>query len=164
MKRIDLVLLIEIAIMAAIAYVLGQIKLYQMPNGGSVSLEMLPIVIMAFRRGVKPGVLTGLLLGGIQIALGGYVISFIQVMLDYILAFGVVGFASAIGKKLPQAITGIIVASFLRFMVHFIAGVFVWEVDVWGSIVYNGPYMIASAVIVILVYIPLSKNKQIMNP
>ncbi len=164
MKRENLVLLIEVAIMAAVAFVLGYIKLYSMPNGGSVSLEMLPIVIMAFRRGIKAGVITGLLMAILQMSTGGHVLSFIQIMFDYIIAFSVIGFASMFGKSLPKAVIGIAVVCFIRFLCHVYIGVQVWEATWWVSVVYNGPYMFFSSLVVILAYIPLSKNKQIMNP
>jgi len=163
MKRESLTIMIEIAVMAAVAYVLGYVKLYQMPNGGSVSLEMLPVVIMAFRRGVRPGIITGILLGALQALLGGYIASFTQVALDYIIAFGVIGLSSVYGKSTPRAVIGIVFACLLRFASHTVVGVYAWEATWGGSIAYNGPYMFFSTIIVILVFIPLSKNKQLMS-
>lgn len=48
-------LLVEGALMIAMAFVLSYIKLYDMPMGGSITLEMIPLVIMGLRHGVKWG-------------------------------------------------------------------------------------------------------------
>ena len=46
-------LLVEGALMIAMAFVLSYIKLYDMPMGGSITLEMIPLVIMGLRHGVN---------------------------------------------------------------------------------------------------------------
>ena len=43
--------LCEAAIFIAMAEILSFIKLYEFPNGGSVTLEMLPIILFAVRYG-----------------------------------------------------------------------------------------------------------------
>ena len=49
----------ELGVAVALAAVLGQVRLFVMPQGGSVSLELLPIVFIAVRRGVVPGLAAG---------------------------------------------------------------------------------------------------------
>ena len=46
--------LCEGAIMLALAQVLGYIKLWQLPNGGSVTLSMLPIFVYCVTLGLRP--------------------------------------------------------------------------------------------------------------
>ena len=46
--------LAEIGVAIALAAVLGQVRIFVMPQGGSVSLELLPIIFVAVRRGVVP--------------------------------------------------------------------------------------------------------------
>ena len=56
--------LVECALMVAIGTVLANIKIFTMPNGGSVTLlSMLPFVLVSFRHGVKWGLFTGLVNG-----------------------------------------------------------------------------------------------------
>ena len=51
--------LVECALMIAIGTVLSNIKIFTMPNGGSVTLlSMLPFVLVSFRHGVKWGLFT----------------------------------------------------------------------------------------------------------
>lgn len=52
MRFLNLRVMVEIAVMLGLAAVLGMIKIYQAPWGGSVSLEMLPLFIVAYRWGL----------------------------------------------------------------------------------------------------------------
>ena len=48
--------LVECALMIALGTVLANIKIYELPNGGSITLfSMLPFVLLSFRHGVKWG-------------------------------------------------------------------------------------------------------------
>ena len=64
-RRWDTHLIAEMAMALALAVVLGPVFTMvvplRMPQGGSVSLEMLPILFVAIRRGVVPGVAVGAL-------------------------------------------------------------------------------------------------------
>ena len=68
-------ILVECALMIAIGTVLSNIKIFTMPNGGSVTLlSMLPFVLVSFRHGVKWGLFTGLVNGCLQMLLGFWAI------------------------------------------------------------------------------------------
>ena len=63
--------LVECAVMVALATVLSLIKLYELPYGGSVTAaSMLPILIIAYRHGTGVGLGTALVYGVIQQLLG----------------------------------------------------------------------------------------------
>ena len=93
--------LVECALMVAIGTVLANIKIFTMPNGGSVTLlSMLPFVLVSFRHGVKWGLFTGLVNGCLQMLLGFWApptptfIYFLgEILLDYLVAFMVLGTA-----------------------------------------------------------------------
>ena len=53
--------LVEIALTIALAFVLDELRLFEMPQGGTVSLSMLPLIVLAYVRGWGPAVLAGLL-------------------------------------------------------------------------------------------------------
>ncbi|MGB6406906.1 MAG: energy-coupled thiamine transporter ThiT [Planococcus donghaensis] len=166
MRNKKVLLMMEIAIFAALGFVLDFIS-FRMPQGGSVSLVMIPIVLIAFRRGVGAGVLTGLLVGLLQIVSGfisvtplsfGFVV--MQVILDYLLAYGVVGFAGVMrakyvqhaeakqtGKMLIAIVSGVLIASVLRYFVHVVTGILFFGMFAEGNVViysavYNATYMI----------------------
>jgi thiamine transporter len=179
MKRNKTLFLVEVAVFTALAFLLSLaselLPLKIWPQGGSVSIEMVPLFIMAYRWGVKGGVLAGFLLGLLQFVFGPKIYHPVQGFIDYFVAFSAVGlagvFASQIKNSIQQkqkrkwmsfAIIGILIGSLLRFISHFITGiVFFGSYAPEGqpvalySFIYNGTYMlpnfILSAIIVILV-------------
>ncbi|GAA0328296.1 energy-coupled thiamine transporter ThiT [Bacillus carboniphilus] len=182
--------LVEVAIFTAIAYLLDYVSGILMknfwPQGGSVSLAMVPVVIMAFRWGLKGGLATGFLLGSIQLFSGfATIYYFLQIIFDYSLAFAVVGFAGIFAKSVQRALVngnkgqllvfaifGSVLGGLLRYFIHFISGVTFFaqyapeDQPVWlYSIVYNGGYMIPSIIItaVVVYLLILTAPKQMMR-
>jgi thiamine transporter len=156
--------LAEIAIGVALATVLSTIKIFSMPYGGSVTLgSMVPILLIAFRRDVKVGVSAGVIYGMVQMMLDGWFYSPVGMLLDYPLAFGVLGIA-ALFKKRP--IIGVVVGLAGRFMSHFISGVVFFGMyapegmsPVLYSAIYNGGYIGAELVIsAVLIYMLVQRN------
>ncbi|MET0785733.1 MAG: energy-coupled thiamine transporter ThiT, partial [Paenisporosarcina sp.] len=142
MRNKRVLLLAEIAIFAALGFVLDFVA-FKMPQGGSVSLVMIPIVLIAFRRGVIAGMLTGLLVGLLQIVSGlisvtplSFNFVVMQVILDYLIAYAVVGFAGLLRKQFFSEnsntrmkltiiiVSAVFLGSFLRYIVHVITGIF----------------------------------------
>ena len=87
--------LIEGATMVAYAEGLGLIKIGHLPNGGSISLMMLPIILYALRWGLGRGLLAGLALGLLDIVAGdGFIaIGWQSVIGDYVAACTLIGLA-----------------------------------------------------------------------
>ena len=87
--------LVEGAIFVAMAEILGFFpKLWQMPEGGSVTLMMLPIVIYALRWGLGQGLLAGLAFGILDFMLnGGIAIGWQSIIGDYVVALTALGLA-----------------------------------------------------------------------
>lgn len=63
--------LCEGAVMVALAQILGYLKLYELPQGGSITLSMLPIFFFAVRWGLKDGLLCSFVFGILQLLLDG---------------------------------------------------------------------------------------------
>lgn len=130
-------ILVEIALTIALAAVLNWLKIWRMPNAGTVSFVMLPIVVLALRRGLVVGLLTGALYGVVDFFVDPYPpVTWIQPLLDYSVAYALVGFAGVLsplwhrahsaGNKAAAA--GAIVAACLvgaagRYVAHVISGV-----------------------------------------
>ena len=140
----------------ALAFILSYVKLYEMPQGGSVTLaSMLPIFLFSYAYGVAPGLMIGFAYGLLQFVQGGWFVHPVQFLLDYPLAFAMLGFAG-IARKLPDRfcmVPGILLGTILRFFCAFLTGVFFWgegagEQNVLiYSAVYNGTYLIPETVI-----------------
>ncbi len=145
----------EIAIFTALATVLSTITIYVMPQGGSITLaSMVPIIWLSLRRGPKVGIVTAILYGAIQFALLPYAIDPVQVLLDYFLAFGVLGLAGFF-PKYPTL--GAAVGVSLRFVMSFISGVVYWA-PIYApninpyiySAAYNGSYLLPELIITVI--------------
>jgi thiamine transporter len=148
--------LAETAIFVSLATALSLIVVYTLPQGGSITAaSMVPIIWLALRRGPKVGITAGVLYGLIQFAILPFIApvpyAIIQVLLDYPLAFGVLGLAGFF-QKYP--IAGAVVGISGRFVMHFVSGVFFWAaveaptLNPWFySAVYNGSYLLPELVI-----------------
>lgn len=122
--------LVEGALFVALAEVLGYIKLWHNPNGGSISLMMLPIVLFALRWGLGKGLLAGLVLGILDFMLGGGIaIGWQSILGDYVVAITALGLAG-IGHKrgLPGVILGSLVGCLGRFISIWATGAILWGV------------------------------------
>ena len=87
-RKMTLRCLCEGALLLALAQVLGYLKLWELPNGGSVTLSMLPIFLFCVRWGFGPGLLVSFAFGLLQLIEDPYVIHPIQLLCDYPLAYG----------------------------------------------------------------------------
>ena len=168
-RNFDTRVLAEIAIAIALATVLSYIKIFSMPYGGSVTLgSMVPILLISFRRDVKVGVTTGVIYGLVQMFLDGWFYSPVGMLLDYPLAFGVIGLAGLFKK---QPIIGVVLGMAGRFVCHFISGVVFFGMyapegmsPVIYSAAYNGGYMLPEIVIsAILIYLLVQRDVLNMN-
>ena len=82
------------ALSIALSFVLSLIRLFRMPSGGSVTPgSMLPIMLFAASYGIGPGMLAGLVYGLLQYLQGGWFLNPWQFILDYPLAFAMLGLA-----------------------------------------------------------------------
>lgn len=114
------------ALCIALATVLSFVTLYKMPQGGTITLaSMLPIFLFSYAYGVGPGMLVGAAYGFVQFLQGGlYFVHPIELLLDYPLAFAMLGLAGLANKFSDKwgMIPGIILGTFGRFVCAFLSG------------------------------------------
>ena len=137
--------------LVSLATVLSLFKVYRMPQGGSVTpASMVPIMLLAMRRGLKYGVAAGAVFGHSRLYLGPYVVHPVQLLLDYPLAFGALGLAGLFrGKDRPAyAVAGAAVGIGGRFLCHWLSGVIFFaqyapagQHPAVYSAIYNGGYL-----------------------
>ena len=150
-----------------LSFVLSCIRLYRMPTGGSVTPgSMLPLMLFSVAYGAGPGLLAGLVYGVLQYLQGGWWLNVWQFLLDYILAFTVLGLAGiAHNKGEKWMYLSIPFAALMRALCAFLAGL-MWVADtpvselvignwqfstpVTYSLVYNGAYLIPDTLICLL--------------
>ena len=168
----------ESALMIALATALSFIKIIDMPYGGAVTIaSMLPVAIISYRHGVKNGLFAAVVYGGIQQVLGLSMLSWATswkavvaiVLLDYIVAFAVSGFAGVFRKPVKNqtaAMTlGCFVISLLRYFCHVISGATVWaglsiptEAALAFSFAYNATYMLPETIILLVCAVYVASN------
>lgn len=178
------------AIFIALATVLSFIKIIKMPLGGSVTLlSMLPIVMLSCILGVKWGFVGAFAYSVIQLILGITVDGLFAwgltpimligtILLDYILAFSLLGIAGILKHKGPKGMCiGVLIGIILRFLCHFISGCVIFkeleQFEIFGklfenrpvlySLGYNGFYMLPELVITLVAAVILFNLPQIQK-
>ena len=153
--------LCEGAIMVALAQILAYLKLYELPQGGSITLAMVPIFFFAVRWGWKKGLGCAFVFGLLQLLLdGGFAIGWQSMLGDYLIAFGVLGLAGIFTGKPYSIFAGTVVGSVARFLVHWVVGATIWAEympdEFFGmtmtspwiySALYNGSYMLPDMIV-----------------
>lgn len=141
------------AISVSLSFVLSCIRLFRMPQGGSVTPgSMLPIMLFSAAYGFGPGLLAGLCYGVLQYLQGGWFMNVWQFALDYLLAFSALGLAG-LAKNWPKKwglYPAIVIAAITRALSATLAGIMFWETAPWASLVYNGTYLIPDTLICIV--------------
>lgn len=173
--------------MVALATVLSFIQVYKLPWGGSITLlSMLPIAVYSIKRGIGYGFAASFVYSLVQFVQGiadglfGWGLTPVMlaacILIDYILAFTVLGIAGIFRKGgIVGWIGGTVLAVFGRFVFHFLSGVVIWhsfgelwtgfstDSEVLYSLLYNGSYMLPEMIFttigaVALFTVPVTKK------
>lgn len=162
--------LTESAVMLALATVLSMLPILELPYGGSVTAcSGLPLLILAYRHGTKWGVFAGLVYGLLQMFLGMKNVMYFTtplsiaavILLDYLLAFAVLGLGGLFRKRMKNQTAGLLVGTLLayglRYALHVLAGATVWaglsiptEAALVYSLAYNLTYMLPETIVCML--------------
>ena len=169
--------LCEGAIMLALAFVLNMVSkplFANMPQGGSVTLAMFPVLFYAHRWGVGRGLLVGFAYGLLDMIYdGGYAWGWQSMLMDYLVAYAALGLGGFFRGKAWGIFPGIAVGCLGRFAIHHLSGITLYRIieptEVVGfgtfsnahvySLVYNGVYMVPNTLIALaiagLLYVPM---------
>ena len=168
-------ILSEAAVAVALAGVLNFVKIYTLPQAGSITAgAMVPVLWFALRRGAKWGVLAGVVFSFVVMLNPAdfYVVHPVQLLLDYPIAFGALGLAGFFRK---HELTGVAVGIGGRFLAHFLSGLIFFAIyapqvflglNIGGnaysySALYNGSFMLPELVISLLVITVLVRRNLI---
>lgn len=166
--------LTEGSVFVALAFVLSFVKLYQLPNGGSLTPAMFPVLFYALRFGLGRGLTAGFIFGLLQLLFdGAYAWGWQSMILDYLLAFAPLGLAGLFKGRAWGIFPGTVLGCLGRFAIHHVSGITIYRIieptSVPGlgtydnphlySLVYNGSYMIPNMLLALLLagvlYVPL---------
>ena len=169
--------LTEGAIMLALAVVLNYLSgiiFASLPQGGSVTLAMFPLLFYVHRWGLGRGLLISFAYGTLDMLLGkGYAWGWQSILLDYLVAYTALGLGGFFKGKAWGIFPGITLGCLGRFLVHHISGITIYRIieptSIPGfgtydnphlySLVYNGSYMIPNMILALILagvlYMPM---------
>ncbi|MDF2614863.1 MAG: thiT [Clostridia bacterium] len=146
----------------AIAFILSYIRIYKMPQGGSITLaSMFPIILYAMVFGTIPGIIAGTAYGLLQLIQDAWVLNWAQLLFDYPLAYGFLGLAGLAPSFLKnlkiRTCAAVSIAILGRGLMHFLSGVIFFadsapegQSAIMYSLVYNGSYIIPELIITLI--------------
>ncbi len=150
------------AMCIAIAFVLSCIRLYRMPQGGSITpASMLPLVLFMVACGPLKGFVVGCVFGLLKLLADPYIIHPLQLLMDYPLAYGAM-ILGCLALLIPvkdkwQLPIAVLLACVARWFMSVLSGV-VFFAEFAGdqnalvySMVYNLSYMAPDALVCILI-------------
>lgn len=144
-----------LAMFIVLDYISNMIGIFKMPQGGTLGLGVIALLLASYDLGWKKGVAVGLMSVLLQWMTGAmWFLNWFQFILDYLLAFGIYGIASLIpstkiGKQM--FLWGIVAVNLIRLVSHTVSGVLFYEVTWWGSLAYNSWYMIPTMIVALIV-------------
>ena len=144
-----------LAMFIVLDYLSNMIGIFRMPQGGTLGLGVIALLLASYDLGWKKGVAVGLLSVLLQWMTGAmWFLNWFQFILDYLLAFGIYGVASLvpstkIGKQM--FLWGIVIVNLVRLASHTVSGVLFYEFTWWGSLAYNSWYMIPTMIVALIV-------------
>ena len=123
------------AICLALSFGLSFIRLFKLPQGGSITLvSLLPIMLYSQMFGVRKGVFVGFIYGILQAIQDPWIIHPAQFLLDYPIAFACIGLSAIFtrgglrdAKGVARFATGSVFAVILRYFSHVISGIFAFS-------------------------------------
>ena len=159
--------LVFCAMAVALGTVLSNIKLFHFPTGGSITLlSMLVACLPGYFFGLGAGLMTGLAYGVLQLVADPYVLYPMQLVMDYLLAFGALGLSGLFSNAKNGLLKGYIVGVLGRYVFTVASGCIFFGSYAWEgwnvlpySMVYNGIYIFAEAgvSIVVLLLVPVKE-------
>ncbi|MFY9177111.1 MAG: energy-coupled thiamine transporter ThiT [Caldicoprobacterales bacterium] len=119
-ERFNAKIIVYAGLSISVSFVLSYLRLYRWPQGGSITpASMLPLFVFAHFFGAKAGITAGAAYGLLNLIQDPFIVHWVQVLLDYILAYAALGIAGYF-KNIHQ---GIAVGGFARFFFSFLSGV-----------------------------------------
>jgi len=147
------------AMSIALGTILSEIKIIDFPWGGSATLlSMLVICLPGYLFGLGAGLMTGVAYGVLQLLVDPYVILPLQLVTDYLLAFGALGLSGLFASSRNGLIKGYLVGIFGRYVFVVLSGCLFFAAYAWEgwpllgySLAYNGIYIFTEAAITLVV-------------
>lgn len=166
--------LCEGAVIIALAVVLNFLKLDLGPEGGSVNLIFIPLMLYALRRGAPWGIGAGAIFGLLKCLIGGGIAyGWQSILLDYSAAYALVGLAGLLPRR---PVLGTVLGALGCLASFVLSGVLVWGeympesfwnlpmVNVWVySLLYNGSFVLCNELLAAAAIALLAKKTGLLT-
>ncbi|WP_461224227.1 energy-coupled thiamine transporter ThiT [Lacticaseibacillus suihuaensis] len=184
-----LLILVEIAVIAAFAMALEYVPHKTGISSVEMSYGIIPVTVLALRRGPGAGMAAGLTWGVLDLLLIGFsegsFLNVVQGVLEYPIAFAVAGLGGVFAGRLQAALkggqlrrvflyawAGILLGTIAKYFCHFLAGWVFWGsyapkgMPAWlYSLAINGGSAIASGLLgLIVISVLVTSVKQLFLP
>lgn len=150
--------IVRIGLIAAVAFVLSLFKVFQMPNGGSITIYLFPLFIAASNEKVRNCLFIGIVVAILQIIMGGFVTNPLSPVFDYLIP---VVAMTACGVFKQNIYVNIILGCIIALASYVLAGVMFWETPLWGSITYNATFFVPTVILNMVLFavanVPIKK-------
>ncbi len=151
--------LVNCSLGAAMGFVLSYIKLFTMPQGGSVTLAPVAVIFVSLASGARAGAVTGGLLGALKIITGGHVVGWAQAVLDYPAAYAALAVAGFATRGGAVAVIVFSTAAFtLKTAAHVYSGYLFFGGSLKASLIYNLSFSLPEFALCSLALYALVKN------
>lgn len=174
MKKNRTLIVCEGAVMVAMAVVLNFLKVDLGPQGGSVNLVFIPLMVYALRRGVGWGIGAGFIFGFIKCVIGGGIsYGWQSLLLDYSVAYGLVGLSGLLPNR---PVLGSVLGSLGCLASFVLSGVLIWGMympevfwnlpmtNVWVySLLYNGSFVACNGILAAIAIGLLAKKTKLLH-
>lgn len=163
MRNEKVLIMVEVAVFAALSIVFGLFKLYTMPQGGSISLALFPILVISLRRGVGAGAITGFIYAVVNCLVDAY--GFVYFPLDYLvpsIAMAIVGI-KLFSKNPYYTLVGLLLSFTVAFVSYVLSGMVYWNTPLWGSITYNATYVLPNFIFCAVLTFVISTRKDVIK-
>ncbi|MEG0364746.1 MAG: energy-coupled thiamine transporter ThiT [Erysipelotrichales bacterium] len=140
--------MVFIAIISALALLLSLLTFFQMPNGGSVTLYLVPLFIAAFNKDIKTNIFIAIVTATLQV-MTGYFLNPLQVILDYY--FPVMMLCCCKMFKVNEYFD-VLVAGILALLSYTISGMIFFKLTFIPSMTYNAIHFIPTIIICYIIY------------
>lgn len=166
-KKADIKAMTVSALLIAMAMLLSNVKIFTMPQGGSVTLlSLLPVTIVTYLYGTERGVAAGVALGLVNLIFGPYVIHPVQLLLDYPIAFGALGIGGAVRNGKNGLTNVYLTGVFARYLCAVASGIIFFGAyapkgfnavtwSLWYNITYIG---VETAITIVVINMPPVRN------
>lgn len=144
----------RVSLLVSLSIVLSFVKVFSMPQGGSITLMFLPLFFINRRYRLLYSTIAVVIVATINVMFDGYFLNPIQVGFDYYFPIFIMTIASAKRFENIRFLIALVIA--LGF--YSLSGYLFFEVPFKASVIYNGTWLIPTVILNVIIY-KLTKHR-----